>query len=875
MSIKGDVLPGGINQEIQGVTTQTRAHPDDFNPNVLKPLLDNDVTMSKQLETLPSEALTFRPGYQIVESEHDAPFRLGEIKGRTLVNLLGRAGACDNAELWTDYQTTHTIDQTLFVSPKGASGGSAVTKTKVLFEESKFYLLIGKAKLGTATTASLSVSGYMEDTKTQAANNKEFQVLYKAIANFSTPDARGINANVFGGEGVSAYFVDVRLYEISQVEYDAIAKMTPEQVAELYPYVDSMTNVKNPYAIVTGGNLLPPVYEWEQDRGIVIDGEYCVNAGPPIPGASRFCKSPRIPVRPGQSVRADCLVTGRGQLSMQFWSADNRLISESQLAQGTSDMKDVQIGGYRVAPEGAMSFTVRVGRTVAITDDIITFRDMVAGFGIEKLDFAPQQCSMLAFETELAAHPVDGSNPDTLFMGDDGLPYVLESWKKVTLDGSLEWKDPGSVADFTIVGTSLGQAAGFDAFECVKFDGTLLTKNGDMTKGDNAYFIIASQHKEFRVSIFNTDSGWGPGYTPTREEIIAYFLGWKMYDGLAHGDGTGTYDRTDGLYKTWTPLDSFNGTFYHGVYSGSGTPKEVPSTANATYYIKHRHWQPYRLQYLKVKPTAESVRNYELGTAILCGGSNMVEVGSGIVIREKANPSVNIGWGHAVINRIDGINGTLKYMARNFYGIYRNTNRDNNWLQLDSTQEPYAYGLSTARMEVQYFDPTAIYHVTYTMLDPTLVAPISGTTASNLRGTVSDLVQDVGDVQRRLSVVETQKAEKDTQPPERIKPTLLHGWEDYGASFERSFYYKDESNVVAFEGLIRNGAAALGTPLLILPEGFRPERTLVFPVLGWVSGVGDALVRIDVEPTGVVKIGSPNAKNDYLSLQGISFLAMK
>lgn len=52
VSIKGDVLPGGINQEIQGVTTQTRAHPDDFNPNVLKPLLDNDVTMSKQLEKI-------------------------------------------------------------------------------------------------------------------------------------------------------------------------------------------------------------------------------------------------------------------------------------------------------------------------------------------------------------------------------------------------------------------------------------------------------------------------------------------------------------------------------------------------------------------------------------------------------------------------------------------------------------------------------------------------------------------------------------------------------------------------------------------------------------------------------------------------------
>ncbi|NGP59977.1 hypothetical protein FLT15_16955 [Paenibacillus thiaminolyticus] len=41
--------------------------------------------------------------------------------------------------------------------------------------------------------------------------------------------------------------------------------MKYDYVAERYPYVDSMTNVKNPYAIVTGGNLLPPFTEWETE----------------------------------------------------------------------------------------------------------------------------------------------------------------------------------------------------------------------------------------------------------------------------------------------------------------------------------------------------------------------------------------------------------------------------------------------------------------------------------------------------------------------------------------------------------------------------------------------------------------------------------
>ncbi|WP_242069315.1 phage holin family protein [Paenibacillus dendritiformis] len=59
-------------------------------------------------------------------------------------------------------------------------------------------------------------------------------------------------------------------------QYDAFAKMTQEQVATRYPCVDSMTNVKNPYAIVTGGNLLPPFYFMGPARGaeMVIKSDY-------------------------------------------------------------------------------------------------------------------------------------------------------------------------------------------------------------------------------------------------------------------------------------------------------------------------------------------------------------------------------------------------------------------------------------------------------------------------------------------------------------------------------------------------------------------------------------------------------------------------
>ncbi|BFH70234.1 hypothetical protein J27TS7_20670 [Paenibacillus dendritiformis] len=678
------------------------------------------------------EPLTLNPGLQVVEVENDTPFRMGEVKGRTLVNLLGRAGACDNAELWTDYQTTHTIDQTLCVSPKGASGGSAVTKTKVLFEAEKFYLLIGKAKVGTATTASLSVSGYMEDTKTQAASNKEFQVLYKAIANFSTPDTRGINANVIGGDGVTAYFDDVRLYEISEAEYEIIVSMTPEQVAATYPYVDGITNVTNPYTIVTGGNLLPPFTDgWYAltDTHLMLISPY--EAVMQIStSAQTGIHIPAFPVFPN----TDYTYSAEHNAGLNIFGVESgtALVSNFKGSQVT----------FNTGNNTRINVAFVNGDSAGGTPGTYSIKNPILTVGTEPKPFARQQRSTLGFETELAAHPVDGSNPDTLFMGDDGLPYVLEQWGKVMPRGEYNYRYASPQNGYKSVIAELGLTNSLVHGDLrgvaivTKYNGVRLQK-GSATSGPDRFDWDGSKGNVY-FTISNSDSGWGPDYEPSREEIKAYFLGWKMYDAT----GADYNDPTGGMSKWWQKSDGKGGRV-------SGTQvSTVPTTL-----VTDTEWQPYRLQYLKAKPTVEPVRNYELG-AKLSAGSNMVEVGSGIVIRELTNPSKNVGWGHAVINRVDGSNGHLKNRVKKMYDIYRNTKTDTTWEYLNSAQEPYAYGLSAARTEAQYFDPTAIYLVTYTMLDPTLAAPISGTVAANLRGTVSELVRAVNLLESEISVID-------------------------------------------------------------------------------------------------------------------------
>ncbi|WCR27029.1 hypothetical protein L3476_28320 [Paenibacillus thiaminolyticus] len=820
MSIKGDVLSGGINQEIQGVTTQTRAHPDDFNPNVLKPLLDNDVTMSKQLETLPSEALTFRPGYQIVESEHDAPFRLGEIKGRTRINLLGNGA--NSLETWASTRTTCTKQKEFIkVTPvKEMTYDIYFENTgQITTTGGRYYVLVAEAYCENAMTSlraiafshvngevvadevGLPIGGEAPGSAFLAFKTPDnsasllcrIQVLNKEASSYNVPD----NATV--------YFRDYRTYEITATDYDAIAKMTPEQVAERYPYVDSMTNVTNPYAIVTGGNLLPPFYHMGAVNGAIVDIKSDYEIDLTTKSTIQFVglgnmkakhKTYRIDF---DSMGTDVKCYFNEQIAIDSLPIRQHEIDASG---GTIEIGDdtKYIGVFFGNISATGSFKVK--NPMLITDT-------------EPKPFIPQQHSMLAFETELAANPVDGSNPDTLFMGDDGLPYVLEKWGKVDLDGSHVWKRHSTQNDFKVLSandcvpnnSSPADEDDYGRLFVTKYNGSLLTVNDKPINVENWGFSDVTRifTSNAYISVHNNESGWGGNYNPTQDEIKAYFLGWRMYDSSTLSL---PYNRTDGQHKAWAKI-------YCGVGIDGGIGVKGSETLTLPTVMNDMGYSPYRLQYLKAKPTVEPVRNYELG-ATLRAGSNMVEVGSGIVIREKATPSVNIGWGHAVINRIDGINGPLKYMARNFYGIYRNTNRDHNWIQLDSTQEPYAYGLSAARKEVQYFDPTVIYHVTYTMLNPTIAAPIRGTVAANLRGTVTELMQDVGDIGRRLSVVEMQKAEKDA--PQWIDISLLSGWKNVYTI--KAGFYKNDNGIVHLRGRMSGGTLTNGIVIAKLPRGY-------------------------------------------------------
>ncbi|MFD3272687.1 hypothetical protein ACE3MS_31135 [Paenibacillus dendritiformis] len=833
--------------------------------------------METGLADVPGIPLELQPGLQVVEMEQDGPFRMGEIKGRTLLNLNGKDGNFDYRGLLpTFFGTGEIIPSSGPISTKAMKVVCNRTDTahfgaryELNIDRSKHYIAMAYMENVSCDIPAYFSIAEMKDTgytslrlSGKIAKGSGMQYLYATI-DPAMMDNREKLVYYFRGEGTSGAEFRIgpfAFYEVSQAEYDAIATMTPEQVAEKYPYVESMTNVKNPYAIITGGNLLPPFYFMGPARGaeMVIKSDYEMDL---------------ITRSPDQFAGIGSMEANHKTYRIDFDSADTdvKCYFNELTAPSTDPIRqhEIDISGATITiGDDAKYIGVYFGNK-SIAGSFKVRRPMLVP-GSEPKPFVPQQRSMIAFETELAAHPVDGSNPDTLFMGDDGLPYVLEKWRKRYVGTEGEWLFVGSKPSHKTVGIN-GYAPDADpsgyeeSLYATKYNGQTLIRGtaADLDAGADVIYVYGGG---LRISIANTDSGWGPDYNPKQDEIKAFHLGWKMFD---TSSSTAPYNRTDGLHKGWVKI-------YCGVGIDGGIGVQGSETTVLPSVMNDMGYTPYRLQYLKAKPTVEPVRNYELG-ATLSAGSNMVEVGSGIVIREKVNPPENINAstaGRREINYTAYPSSKLNYRTATIIDIYRSYASDRHWTISNGTQSApviNSYGLSRANISGMYYDPTAVYHVTYTMLDPMLTAPIRGTIASNLRGTVSDLVQDVGDVQRRLSVVETQKAEKDAQHPEWIKATLLNGWTNTDGK-DRPVSYRKVGDAVEIDGTMRASGVTTTTVAFRLPDDYKPSKNSNHLVSKSSTGGSSPYARVFVDAaTGEFRIvPEGGAINDWVSLNGIT-----
>jgi hypothetical protein len=256
----------------------------------------------------------------------------------------------------------------------------------------------------------------------------------------------------------------------------------------------------------------------------------------------------------------------------------------------------------------------------------------------------------------------------------------------------------------------------------------------------------------------------------------------------------------------------------------------------------------------------------------LAAGGNQVSVDSGVVVREKATPALFNGNYFINIRNGQGIvDGTqLKNRANKIISIYKNGALDGKWVI--SQQYSDAYGNARAYIAQSDFDPTAVYTVTYTMLDKyNLTSNIVQADIEynqNIETTTRQNSQAIADVATRVSVVENTRARKNQMP--WITPTLLNGWVNYATDWNSAGYYKDEFGNVHLTGFIKSGTVAVETVIFTLPAGYRPKTKIYLSTSSNDSNYKGC--AIGVYPDGKV-VCRENVANVFLSLDVTPFRA--
>lgn len=554
--------------------------------------------------------------------------------------------------------------------------------------------------------------------------------------------------------------------------------------------------VENPYVTRVSGNLLPPFYEWNIHPTAKIVDQYTLVQ---TATGSTQNTSVLIPVRAGETYTLSYPPTENSDvayINIQWLDANG----------GSLGYSPKNVSGQTVtAPAGAMAARVLTGNTAAGT---FTFKNPMLTVGSSSKPFTTREDSMLAFQTELHANPTDGSESDELFER-DGQYFKLVKWKKRALDGSENWIHIGNKTGFKSLGVNSyaldAKKGDYEAtLLATKFNGQKL-KAGNSTDLSAEADIIYIYDGGLRISVANTDSGWGDNYTPTPDEIKAYFLGYKMYKAGQSGDTI--FDGVGDKAWAYRRLD--------GTWQDVGT---IPPTSTAP------NWNPYNLMYKLASPLVEPVTSE--GCLTLTEGDNQIEVGTGIILREGTQPKLSVLYNTYEINSVSTGNvalNPLRHKADKISAVYKNNHPDK-WSRVSDTN---SYGRERAFLDASLFDQTAPYSVTYIKLDKSPVVPITGSLALNEKARLTDLTAGIQEALQRVSVVEQKKAEKDQ--PVWIAPTLLNGWENFGGLYAPAGYMKDSQGFVHFRGLIRNGA--VGQAMFVLPEGYRPKSDSIIGVI--------------------------------------------
>ncbi|RAI92378.1 hypothetical protein DET54_11086 [Paenibacillus pabuli] len=718
--------------------------------------------LQERLDTEKRRSVTLEPGLQIINAERASAFKLDGLKGRTLVNLLGRDGGCEDLSKIGVHQSTLTLDSANKLQGSNGlkiainTGTSGIGFFTVSLKAGKSYVAIAEVKNFDGTSMFINLPG-VGAVGNPVKDNSKFNVTW---TRYTAPTDIKLNIDVgVSGTAVGQYgYADaVRLYEVSTTDYAALASMTPEQVGAKYPYVDSIQPVRNPYVIRYGENLLPPFYEWEHTGHNFLETSTTTATGELVSGSigTDAYAVTYLSVLANQDYTISNPAASTGKIRVSVYDSYTRLqgmfINPGETKTIKTVSRAVRMG---VNLSGVTHYTEEfdVSKWTWTTGNKASFAYPIMTLGKVVKPLKTREDCMLALQTDLYSDPVTGLNADEVFEK-NGQYYKLTKWRKIILDESLPYRSIASSSGYKIVGCTLSEpVAAFNSLVVTKYNGNVLTKNGNMSESDNAYFRIADL-SDFNVSIANADSGWGDSYTPTADEIKAYFMGWKM-SVLAEPrstvyNGTGT--------KVWIRITRMSDSIsLTGLVDYTtilpNTLAGVDSLGNV--------YASYQLIYQLETPIIESITSE--GQLTFIEGDNLVEVGTGMIIRENVKPvyTSDVHKSYNINNY--NLSAKLNSKVKKILSVYKNDVRDY-WDILQFNPESEVYGLELASLPASQYDTSAYYTVTYQVQEQFSPISINGTIGVNEKSIIDQFINDSSNISRQLSVMESKNNKMELQ----------------------------------------------------------------------------------------------------------------
>lgn len=265
----------------------------------------------------------------------------------------------------------------------------------------------------------------------------------------------------------------------------------------------------------------------------------------------------------------------------------------------------------------------------------------------------------------------------------------------------------------------------------VKYNGMSLI-HGSTTLADN----FNNVDNQLAISIPNTDSGWGPNYIPTPDEMKAYFLGWIMYNAQ-----TGlVYNNEDVQFKRWYPI------------GGNWETQNVKSVPETQVTISAK-WKPHRLIYELATPIQEVIQPYSDLT--LEKDDNNLKVYAGRIVNEfiVPKPSSDGLTFHINLNQTSNpAHSPLRYAVSKIKDIKSNIISDmGKWIPMYTVSN----GSERYYVSKEQFKPTTSYTVDYEPLYTwEVTAPIDTaqiTYFETLQAVASEIIKDLENIGARGS----------------------------------------------------------------------------------------------------------------------------